>query len=149
MIAIASDHHGIEMKKNIIEFLAGKDIKVVDCGSHSPQMSEYPIYIQKACLMVARGECERAIVLCGTGIGASIAANKVKGIRCALCSDLMTARLTRMHNDTNVLAMGADIIGVPYALEIVETWLGAEFSGGRHARRVEMITKIENGEVLE
>ena len=148
MIAIASDHHGIGMKAQIIEHLAGIGIEAVDCGSHSPQMSEYPIYIQKACLMVAGGECDKGIVICGTGIGASIAANKVRGIRCALCGDLMSARLTRMHNDSNVLSLGADIIAVPLALELVAVWLGTEFMGGRHEKRVEMISKIENGEVL-
>ena len=148
MIAIASDHHGIAMKNQIIEHLKQKGIEAVDCGAYSPEMSQYPVYIQKACLMVAGGKCEKGIVICGTGIGASIAANKVKGIRCALCGDLMSARLTRMHNDSNVLSLGADIIGIPLSLEIIDTWLGTGFEGGRHQARIDMISKIENGEVL-
>ena len=141
MIAIASDHGGYELKEKIRNYLEEKDIEYRDFGCSSKLSCDYPDYAGPAARAVASGECEKGIVICTTGIGVSITANKVKGIRCALCSDELTARLTRLHNDANMLAMGAAIIGPMLALSITDIFLNTEFSGEvRHLRR---ITKIE------
>jgi ribose 5-phosphate isomerase B len=141
-IAIACDHGALSLKNNLRDYLAGKGYEVKDFGTHTLDSCDYPDYVKPAAQAVANGECDRGIVLCSTGIGVSIAANKVKGVRCALLSDLMSARLTREHNDTNVMAMGAFIVGEALAKEIVDTWLTTEFSQGeRHARR---IAKLED-----
>ena len=136
-IAIACDHGALSLKNNLRDYLAGKGYEVKDFGTHTLDSCDYPDYVKPAAQAVANGECDRGIVLCSTGIGVSIAANKVKGVRCALLSDLMSARLTREHNDTNVMAMGAFIVGEALAKEIVDTWLTTESSQGeRHARRI-------------
>ncbi|NLX64999.1 MAG: ribose 5-phosphate isomerase B [Clostridiaceae bacterium] len=144
-IALGSDHGGFFLKEKIKSYLIGKGYEVKDFGTYSPESVDYPTFGLKAALAVSKGECDKGIVICSTGIGISIAANKVKGIRAALCSDTFSARLTREHNDTNVLALGAFIVGEKLAYAIVDTWLGTEFSGEeRHKRRIDEITEIEN-----
>lgn len=144
-IALGSDHGGFALKEIVKAHLLAKGYEVEDFGAYSTESVDYPTFALKAALAVSGGQCARGIVICSTGIGISIAANKVKGIRAALCSDLMSARLTREHNDTNVLALGAFILGEQLALAIVDTWLGAEFSNEeRHQRRIDKITEIEN-----
>jgi ribose 5-phosphate isomerase B len=136
-IAIACDHGALALKNNLRDYLTGKGYEVTDFGTHTLDSCDYPDYVKPAAEAVAGGQCDRGIVLCSTGIGVSIAANKVKGIRCALLSDLMSARLTREHNDTNMMAMGAFVVGEALAKEIVDIWLTTEFSQGeRHARRI-------------
>ena len=143
-ISIACDHGAFEMKEAVKAHLTGKGYEVVDFGCHSLASCDYPDMIAPAAKAVASGECEKGIVLCTTGIGASIAANKVKGVRCALLSDVLSARMTRLHNDTNVMALGAGIVGQNLALEIVDTWLGTAFSGeARHQRRIDKVMELE------
>ncbi len=148
-IAIGNDHAALELKNHIVDYLVKEGHEVVNFGTDTPASTDYPIYGARVAHAVANGECERGVVICGTGIGISISANKVKGIRCALCSEPVSAKLTRQHNDANVLAMGARIIGPAMAEEIVHTFLTTEFEGGRHSRRVDMITKLENGQTIE
>ena len=148
-IAIGNDHAALELKNHIVDYLLKEGHEVVNFGTDTPASTDYPIYGARVAHAVANGECERGIVICGTGIGISISANKVKGIRCALCSEPVSAKLTRQHNDANVLAMGARIIGPAMAEEIVHTFLTTEFEGGRHSRRVDLITKLENGQTIE
>ncbi len=144
-IAIACDHGALDLKFAVKEHLLKSGHEVTDFGTDSLDSCDYPDFVAPAAKAVAAGECDRGIVLCSTGIGVSIAANKVKGIRCALLSDLMSARLTREHNDTNMMAMGAFVVGKALALEIVDTWLATEFSQGeRHARRIAKISALEN-----
>ena len=143
MIAIASDHGGYALKEHIKTYLAAKGIECQDFGTHSTESCDYPIFGKAAAEAVASGQCEKGIVICTTGIGVSIVANKVKGIRCALCSDPLSAEMTRRHNNTNMLAMGAGIIGQNLAMDIVDTWLTTEFEGGRHQRRVDKISALE------
>ena len=143
-IAIACDHGALDLKNALIAYLESKNYEVVNFGTDTLDSCDYPDYCGAAAKAVADGRCDRGIVLCTTGIGASIAANKVRGIRCALLSDLMSARLTREHNDTNVMALGAGIVGKLLAFEIVDTWLETEFSGGeRHARRIDKVMALE------
>ena len=143
-ISIACDHGAFELKNCIRDYLRGKGHEVVDFGCHSLASCDYPDMIAPAAQAVASGECEKGIVLCTTGIGASIAANKVKGVRCALLHETWSAKMTRLHNDTNVMALGAGIVGKNLALEIVDTWLGTEFSGDeRHQRRIDKMMAIE------
>ena len=148
MIVLASDHAGFPLKEEIKVFLDGKGVKYIDCGTDSPASVDYAKFAQVACLKVTNGEADKAILCCGTGIGISMAANKVKGIRAACCSDYFSAKFTRMHNDANVLCMGARVIGGGLACELVDVFLNTEFEGGRHQRRVDQITAIENGEIL-
>lgn len=148
-IAIGNDHAALELKNHIVDYLLKEGHEVVNFGTDTPASTDYPIYGERVAHAVANGECERGVVICGTGIGISISANKVKGIRCALCSEPVSAKLTRQHNDANVLAMGARIIGPAMAEEIVHTFLTTEFEGGRHSRRVDLITKLENGQTIE
>ena len=148
-IAIGNDHAALELKNHIVDYLVREGPEVVNFGTHTPASTDYPIYGARVAHAMANGECERGVVICGTGIGISISANKVKGIRCALCSEPVSAKLTRQHNDANVLAMGARIIGPAMAEEIVHTFLTTEFEGGRHSRRVDLITKLENGQTIE
>ena len=148
-IAIGNDHAALELKNHIVDYLIREGHEVVNFGTDAPASTDYPIYGARVAHAVANGECERGVVICGTGIGISISANKVKGIRCALCSEPVSAKLTRQHNDANVLAMGARIIGPAMAEEIVHTFLTTEFEGGRHSRRVDLITKLENGQTIE
>lgn len=149
MIAIACDHAALEMKAEIEALLTARGLKYKDFGTYTTDSCHYPLYGARAAQAVASGECDRGIVICGTGIGMSLVANKVKGIRCALCSDPYSAQMTRAHNDTNMLALGARVIGVELAIMIVEAWLDTPFEGGRHQTRVDMITAVENGECLE
>lgn len=142
-IALGSDHGGFHLKEQVKKHLEEKGLDYVDYGTDSEDSVDYPDYGEKVGKAVASGECEKGIVVCGTGIGISIAANKVDGVICALCSDTFSARMTRMHNDSNVLAMGERVLGVGLALDIVDIWLNTEFEGGRHAKRVEKIKAIE------
>lgn len=146
MIALGSDHAGFPLKEEIKQYLESKGIEYKDYGCYSPERYDYPVAAKKACDGVIAGECDKAILCCGTGIGISMAANKVKGIRAACCSDYFSAKYTRAHNDANCLCMGARVVGVGLALELVEVFLNTEFEGGRHQDRVELITSIENGE---
>lgn len=138
-IAIASDHGGFELKENIKKYLEERNIEVMDLGTHSEESVDYPVYGKACGEAVANGEADRGIVCCGTGIGISIAANKVKGVRCALCTDVTMAQLTRKHNNANVLALGGRTTGLQTALDITAAWLDTEFEGGRHQRRIDML----------
>ena len=139
MIAIGSDHGGFELKKEVMAHLDARGLEYKDFGTYSDASCDYPVYGKAVAKAVASGECERGIIICGTGIGISIAANKVHGIRAALCGDCFSAEATRQHNDANVLALGARVVGPGLAL-IVDTFLDTPFSNGeRHIRRIEMI----------
>lgn len=142
-VVLASDHGGYQLAEEIETFLSDMGISVDNIGCGSPESCDYSDYGIPAAEKVAAGEYDRGIVICGTGIGMSIAANKVKGIRCALVHDVYTARVTREHNDSNVLAMGARVIGVDLAKEIVKTWIGSDFEGGRHERRINKLHDYE------
>ena len=142
-IAIGCDHGAYTLKKTIVSFLEKKGYTVKDFGCFNPGSCDYPDFCGAAARAVASGECQKGIVLCTTGIGASISANKVRGIRCALLSDVLSARLTREHNDTNMMALGAGVVGEMLALEIVDTWLDTEFQGGRHQRRIDKMMAYE------
>ena len=142
-IAIGSDHGGYALKEKIKTYLDSQNIPYEDFGTHSTDSCDYPVFGKAAAEAVADGRCDKGIVICTTGIGISITANKVKGIRCALCSDPLSAEMTRRHNDANMLAMGAGIVGPNLAERIVEVFLNTEFEGGRHARRVGLITEME------
>ena len=143
-IAIGCDHGALALKNKMVSHLEKQGHEVKDFGTYTPDSCDYPEFAAAAAKAVASGECEKGIVLCTTGIGISIAANKVKGIRCALLSDIMSARLTRLHNDTNMMAMGAGVVGEMLALEIADTWLGTEFSGdARHQRRIDKVMALE------
>lgn len=142
-IVIASDHAGYPLKEEVIRFLREKDYDLVDLGVYEPAAIDYPDQAEKLAKAVAQGEAEQGIIICGTGIGVSIAANKVRGIRCALCHDVFSATMARQHNDCNVLALGARVVGSGHALAIVEAYLGARFLGGRHQTRVEKIGRLE------
>lgn len=144
-LAIGCDHTAFEMKQKVMTHLAKRGYEVEDVGTDSAESCDYPIYANKLCRKIQRGECEMGILLCGTGIGMSIAANKHKGIRAAVCSDTFSARQTRQHNNANVLCFGVRVVGVGLALDIVDAFLGADFEGGKHQRRVGMIADIENG----
>ena len=144
-IAIACDHGALALKNKLAAYLQGQGYTVKDFGTHTPDSCDYPEFAGAAARAVAAGECDRGIVLCTTGIGVSIAANKIKGIRCALLSDVVSARLTREHNDTNMMAIGAGVVGQMLALEIVDTWIGTEFSHNeRHQRRINKVMALEN-----
>lgn len=140
MVAIGSDHGGYDLKELVIKHLEEKGVDVNDMGCYDKNSCDYPVYGKAVAKAVADGSCEKGIVICTTGIGISITANKVKGIRAALCADTLSAKLTRLHNDANVLAMGAGIVGPNLAMEIVDTFLDTEFSGEeRHQRRIDAI----------
>lgn len=140
MIAVGSDHGGFELKKEIMAHLDARGLEYKDFGTYSDASCDYPVYGKAVAKAVASGECERGIIICGTGIGISIAANKVHGIRAALCGDCFSAEATRQHNDANVLALGARVVGPGLALKIVDTFLDTPFSNGeRHIRRISMI----------
>ena len=144
-IALGCDHGGYAMKEDIKKQLEGLGHEVKDCGTYSTESCDYPIFGEAAARAVASGECEYGIVVCTTGIGVSITANKVRGIRCALLSDVMSARLTREHNDTNMMALGAAVTGEMLALEIVDVWLDTAFSGvERHQRRIDKMMAYEH-----
>lgn len=143
-IALACDHGGLELKQAVKEHLEGLGQEVQDFGTYTKDSCDYPDFAAAAARAVAEGGCDTGVVVCTTGIGVSIAANKVKGIRCALVSDLMSARLTRQHNNANMLALGAGVVGQKLALEIVDAFLETDFeSGGRHQRRVEKLMALE------
>ena len=142
-IAMACDHGGLELKETIKQHLEQRGFEVADFGTYSKDSCDYPDYARPAAEAVASGECERGILVCTTGIGVSITANKVKGVRCALLSDPVSARLTRQHNDTNMMALGQGFVGPMLALQIVDTWLDTAFEGGRHQRRIDKMMAIE------
>ena len=143
MIAIGSDHGGFDLKEKVMEHLKERGIECRDMGCYDKGSCDYPIYGRAVAKAVAAGEADKGIVICTTGIGISITANKVKGVRAALCSDTLSARLTREHNDANVLALGAGIVGTNLAFEIVDTFLGTDFSQAeRHVKRVNMIEEL-------
>lgn len=142
-IAMGNDHTAVEMKNIIKEFVEQKGYEVVDFGVNSEESCDYPIYGEKVGRAVVSGEADLGIVICGTGVGISLAANKVKGVRACVCSEPYSAKLSRMHNNTNVLAFGARVVGSEMAKMITEEWLDAEFEGGRHQRRVDIIMDIE------
>ncbi|MCR5729337.1 MAG: ribose 5-phosphate isomerase B [Ruminococcus sp.] len=143
MIAIGCDHAGVELKKSIIQTLSEKGFDFCDMGTDG-EPCDYPDMAEKVCEQITSGKCERGILICGTGIGMSIAANKIKGIRAALCADSFSTRFTRLHNDSNVMCMGARTMGPGLACELAEIFLTTGFEGGRHQRRVDLITAIEN-----
>ena len=143
-IAVGCDHGALELKNVLVDYLQNKGYEVQDFGTHTLDSCDYPDFAAAAARAVAGGQCEKGIVLCTTGIGVSITANKIKGIRCALLSDVTSARMTREHNDTNMMALGAGIVEQALALQIVDTWLTTEFSHGeRHQRRIDKITALE------
>ncbi len=148
MIVIGSDHAGYPLKEEVKKHLEDLGIDYEDVGCYSPERYDYAISAQKACDKVVSGEAEKAILCCGTGIGISMAANKVKGIRACACSDYFSAKYTRAHNDANCLCMGDRVIGAGLAAELVDVFLNTEFEGGRHQKRVDQIMAIENGEKL-
>ena len=143
MIAIGCDHGAFALKEALKDHLTARGLEYKDFGTYSEESCDYADFAAPAARAVASGECDRGIVLCTTGIGVSITANKIHGIRCALLSDLMSARITRAHNDTNMMALGAGVVGQKLALEIVDMWLDTPFEGGRHQRRVDKIMALE------
>lgn len=143
MIAIGCDHGGYVLKEEIRKHLESKGIAYKDFGSYQGEPCDYPVIGKAVAESVASGECEKGLIFCGTGIGISIAANKVKGIRAACCSDYYSAKYTRMHNDANILSMGGRVIASGLAIEMVDVFLNTEFEGGRHSRRIEMIDEME------
>jgi ribose 5-phosphate isomerase B len=146
MIAIANDHAGLILKQSIIEVLDELKLPYRHLGTDSTESTDYPLWGYKAARLVSSGECERGIILCGSGVGISLAANKVKGIRCVVCTDCYTAKLSRAHNDANMLAMGGRVVGPDLAKMILRIWLETPFEGGeRHPKRLQMITDIEEG----
>lgn len=142
-LAIASDHGGFGLKESIKKHLDARGIPYTDCGTYNEESCDYPDFAEKACTLVQKGEADRAILVCGTGIGMSIAANKMTGIRAALCGDTFSAHFTRAHNDANVLCLGARVTGPGLAEFIVDAFLDGPFEGGRHQRRLDKITAIE------
>ena len=148
-LAIGNDHAAVEMKKEIMAYLLEKGHEVINVGTDSTESFDYPVAGYKVARMVANKEAEAGIVICGTGVGISLAANKVQGIRACVCSEPYTARMSKMHNNTNILAFGARVIGVEMAKMIVDEWLNTEYAGGRHQRRVDMIEEIEKTQHLK
>lgn len=144
-IIVGADHGGVELKNAIKKHLEEMGYEVTDVGTDSTESCDYPVYAHKLCKKIERNEAPMGILVCGTGIGMSMAANKHKGIRAACCSDTFSARLTRLHNDANVLCLGARVVGVGLAFDLVDNFLNAEFEGGRHIKRVGMISDIEDG----
>ena len=142
-IVLSSDHAAIHLRQLIADHVAARDWDVIDIGPTTPESTHYPQHGEAAARRVASGDCRFGIVLCGTGQGIMMAANKVKGIRCGVCSDTFSARMIREHNDANMLSLGARVVGEGLALDIVDAFLGAQFEGGRHAARVEMIEALE------
>lgn len=142
-IAFGNDHTALELKRELVRYLEGKGHEIVDVGTNSPESCDYPVYGERAALAVQSGQADCGILICGTGVGISLAANKVDGIRAVVCSEPYSAMLSKQHNNTNILAFGARVVGTELAKMIVDAWLGAEFLGGRHQRRVDLITDIE------
>ncbi len=148
-IAIGNDHAAIDMKKHIVAHLESQGFTVVNYGIDEAKSCDYPVYGYTVAKAVASGECDLGVLICGTGIGISLAANKVKGIRAAVCSEAYSARMARCHNNANIIALGARVVGTATAEEIVDAFLSAHFEGDRHSRRVDLITAIENGEDID
>jgi len=148
MIALACDHTGLDLKKEIKLLLDEMGLEYQDFGTDTPDSCDYPVYGYRAAKAVADGLCERGILICGTGVGIGIAASKVPGTRVCTCSDVYTAELSKRHNNSNILTMGARVVGVDLAKMIARHWLEAEFEGGRHQRRIDLISAIEHGESL-
>ena len=149
MLAIGNDHSAVEMKREIIALLGDMGLEYTDYGATEETSSDYPVFAARVARAVAKGTCELGIVICGTGIGVSIAANKVQGVRCALCAEPFSALMARQHNNANVLALGARTLGMGLARMTARTFLEASFEGGRHARRVERMARLERGENIE
>ena len=145
-IGLASDHAGFELKQFVKKYLDEKGIEYEDCGTYSADSVDYALIAKKTCDKIVAGEGNKGILCCGTGIGISMAANKVNGIRAACCSDYFSAKYTRLHNDANVLCMGGRVVGAGLALELVEVFLNTEFEGGRHQRRIDQLKDIENAQ---
>ena len=143
-VAIGNDHSAVDMKNQVVDHLLKKGFEVMNLGTDSTERCDYPVYGEKVGRAVASGEADRGIVICGTGLGISLAANKVKGVRAALCSEPYTAKMSRLHNDANVLAFGARVIGIEMVKMIIDTWFDTEFEGGRHENRVKILMDIEN-----
>ena len=143
-VALASDHAGFPLKEALKKLLAAEGYEVLDAGTDSAESCDYPVYAEKGCRLVLDGKADRAVLCCGTGIGMSIAANKIRGIRAACCSDVFSARYTRLHNDANVLCLGARVVGEGLAWELVSVFVSTGFEGGKHARRGGLITELEN-----
>ena len=146
-IGIGNDHAAVDMKNEISEYLKEKGYEVVNYGTDSNESCDYPVYGEKVGEAVAHGDVDLGILICGTGVGISLAANKVEGIRAVVCSEPYTAKLSRKHNNTNILAFGARVIGIETAKMIVDEWLNAEFMGGKHERRVNMLMDIEKRKI--
>ena len=147
-LAIGNDHVAVDMKREILAHLESKGVEVVDVGTDNTERFNYPISGYKVARLVADGEVDGGVLICGTGVGISLAANKVKGIRACVCSDPYTAKLSKQHNNANIIAFGARVIGIETAKMIVDEWLDAEFQGGRHQTRVDMIMEIEQTQHL-
>ena len=147
-LVIGNDHVALEMKNEIMAYLQEKGYEVVNIGTDSPDRFDYPVSGYRAAKMVASGEADGGILICGTGVGISLSANKVRGIRCCVCSEPYSARLSKQHNNTNMIAFGARVVGIELAKMIVDAWLEAEFEGGRHQRRIDMIREIEETQNL-
>ena len=144
MIVLAADHGGYTLKEEVKKHLDAKGVEYIDCGCYNGESVDYPDMAKRACEKIQSGEAEKGLLFCGSGVGISIAANKMKGIRCCCCSDTFSAKYTRMHNDANVLAMGGRIVGPGLAIEMIELFLNTEFEGGRHSRRVEKLMALED-----
>jgi len=149
VLAIGNDHIGLELKQAIIDLLCEREIKFDDLGCHSNTRVDYPVFAQKVAEGIVEGTYSGGILICGTGVGISIAANKVPGIRAVVCSDPYSALLSKQHNNTNVLALGSRVVGAELAKMIVSSWLDAEFEAGRHQTRLDMISQIESGQSLD
>ena len=148
-IAIGNDHTAIQLKNIIKTHLVQRGYEVVDAGTSSSDSFDYPLAGYKVAKMVANGQADCGVLICGTGVGISLAANKVRGIRACVCSEAYSARLSKQHNNTNILCFGARVVGDEVAIMLVDAWLDAEFDGGRHAKRVDMIMQIEKTQVLD
>ena len=148
MIALGSDHAGRGLKEEIKKLLDERRLEYTDFGTDTDDSCDYPVYGYAAASAVASGKCDRGLLFCGTGVGISLAANKVKGIRCVVCSEPYSAKMSRLHNNSNMLALGSRVVGTELARMIVETWLDADFEGGRHQRRVDLISAIEDGKTI-
>ena len=148
MIALGSDHAGRGLKEEIKKLLDERGLEYTDFGTDTDDSCDYPVYGYAAASAVASGKCDRGLLFCGTGVGISLAANKVKGIRCVVCSEPYSAKMSRLHNNSNMLALGSRVVGTELARMIVETWLDADFEGGRHQRRIDLISAIEDGKTI-
>lgn len=146
-IAIGNDHVALEMKEHIKAYLQEKGHEIIDCGTNSSERTNYPIYGKRVAELVKSKECDYGVLICGTGVGISLAANKVDGIRAVVCSEPYSARLSRQHNNANIVAFGARVVGLATAEMIVDEFFSAEYEGGRHQKRIDMISAIERGEM--